>query len=160
MRLTILGGGGFRVPLVHRALLADRRRTGITELVLHDVDKNRLDAIARVLAAQARDVPDAPGLLTTTDLDTAVTGSDFVFCAIRVGGLRGRVTDERVAITAGVLGRRRSARAASPTGSARSPWPAASPNGSPTWHRRPGRSTSPTRRVWSPRRWPPTSVTG
>jgi 6-phospho-beta-glucosidase len=104
MRLTILGGGGFRVPLVHRALLADRRRTGITELVLHDVDRGRLDAIGRVLAAQARDVPGAPALLTTTDLDEAVTGADFVFCAIRVGGLRGRVVDERVALGAGVLG--------------------------------------------------------
>jgi 6-phospho-beta-glucosidase len=104
MRLTILGGGGFRVPLVHRALLADRRRTGITELVLYDVDKRRLDAIGRVLAAQARDVPDAPLLVTTTDLDDAVTGADFVFCAIRVGGLRGRVVDERVALDLGVLG--------------------------------------------------------
>jgi 6-phospho-beta-glucosidase len=104
MRLTILGGGGFRVPLVHRALLADRRRTGITELVLYDVDKRRLDAISRVLAAQARDVPDAPLLVTTTDLDDAVTGADFVFCAIRVGGLRGRVVDERVALDLGVLG--------------------------------------------------------
>jgi 6-phospho-beta-glucosidase len=104
MRLTILGGGGFRVPLVHRALLADRRRTGITELVLHDVDRGRLDAIGRVLAAQARDVPGAPELITTTGLDDAVTGADFVFCAIRVGGLRGRVADERVALGAGVLG--------------------------------------------------------
>ncbi|WP_433790469.1 6-phospho-beta-glucosidase [Actinoplanes sp. CA-252034] len=104
MRLTILGGGGFRVPLVHRALLADRRRTGITELVLHDVDRERLDAIGRVLAAQARDVPDAPTLVTTTDLDEAVTGAAFVFCAIRLGGLRGRVVDERVALDVGVLG--------------------------------------------------------
>ncbi|GAA0462916.1 hypothetical protein Aca07nite_76340 [Actinoplanes capillaceus] len=104
MRLTILGGGGFRVPLVHRALLADRERTGITELVLHDVDAGRLDAIGRVLTAQARGVPGAPRLITTTDLDTAVTRADFVFCAIRVGGLRGRVTDERVALEAGVLG--------------------------------------------------------
>ncbi|MFC7528176.1 6-phospho-beta-glucosidase [Actinoplanes sp. GCM10030250] len=104
MRLTILGGGGFRVPLVHRALLADHGRTGITEVVLHDVDPARLDAIGRVLAAQARDVPGAPAVLTTTDLDTAVTGAAFVFCAIRVGGLAGRVTDERVALDAGVLG--------------------------------------------------------
>lgn len=104
MRLTILGGGGFRVPLVHRALLADRRRTGITELVSYDVDERRLRAIGRVLHAQGRDVPGAPELITTTDLDEAVRGADFVFCAIRVGGLRGRVADERVALDAGVLG--------------------------------------------------------
>ncbi|MBB2944188.1 6-phospho-beta-glucosidase [Actinoplanes lutulentus] len=104
MRLTILGGGGFRVPLVYRALLADHRHTGITEVALHDVDAARLDGIGRVLAALARDVPDAPAVVTTTDLDTAVTGASFVFCAIRVGGLSGRVLDERVALDAGVLG--------------------------------------------------------
>ena len=104
MRLTILGGGGFRVPLVHRALIADHRRTGLTELVLHDVDAARLHAIGRVLSAQAAGVPDAPRLLTTTDLDEAVTGAAFVFCAVRVGGLRGRVVDERIAQEAGVLG--------------------------------------------------------
>ncbi|MEU8239945.1 6-phospho-beta-glucosidase [Actinoplanes missouriensis] len=104
MRLTILGGGGFRVPLVYRALLADHRRTGITEVALHDVDAGRLDGIGRVLSALARDVPDAPALVTTTDLDEAVTGAAFVFCAIRVGGLRGRVRDERVALDLGVLG--------------------------------------------------------
>jgi 6-phospho-beta-glucosidase len=116
MRLTILGGGGFRVPLVYRALLADTQReaaargeTGpgkgvITEVALHDVDAGRLAAIARVLAAQAHDIPGAPTVITTTDLDEAVTGAAFVFCAMRVGGLPGRVLDERVALGAGVLG--------------------------------------------------------
>ncbi|WP_229072942.1 6-phospho-beta-glucosidase [Actinoplanes sp. DH11] len=104
MRLTILGGGGFRVPLVYRALLADHRRTGITEVALHDVDAGRLAGVGRVLTALARDVPDAPAVVTTTDLGEAVTGAAFVFCAIRVGGLRGRVRDERVALGLGVLG--------------------------------------------------------
>ncbi|GIF04105.1 family 4 glycosyl hydrolase [Actinoplanes siamensis] len=100
MRLTILGGGGFRVPLVYQALLADPERT-ITEVVLHDVDAGRLDAIGRVLAALGRG---AVPVRATADLDEALTGAAFVFCAIRVGGLRGRVVDEHVALAAGVLG--------------------------------------------------------
>lgn len=104
MRLTILGGGGFRVPLVYRALLADHRRTGITEVALHDVDGARLAGIGRVLTALAAGVPDAPAVVATTDLAEAVTGASFVFCAIRVGGLPGRVIDERVALDLGVLG--------------------------------------------------------
>jgi 6-phospho-beta-glucosidase len=106
MRLTILGGGGFRVPLVYRALLAGARRGDafITEVALHDVDAGRLAAIGRVLAAQARDVRGAPTVITTTDLGEAVAGAAFVFSAIRVGGLAGRVLDERVALGAGVLG--------------------------------------------------------
>jgi len=104
MKLAILGGGGFRVPLVYDALLRDHEPGRITDLVLHDIDRARVGATARVLAAQARDVPDAPRVTVTADLDDAVTGADFVFSAIRVGGTGGRVVDERVALAEGVLG--------------------------------------------------------
>ncbi|MFF9813336.1 6-phospho-beta-glucosidase [Streptomyces sp. NPDC014006] len=104
MRLTILGGGGFRVPLVYGALLTDRAEGRVTAVVLHDVDAGRLAAVARVLAEQAAAVPDAPSVTTTTDLDEALRGADFVFSAIRVGGLAGRADDERVALAEGVLG--------------------------------------------------------
>ena len=102
MRLTILGGGGFRVPLVHAALLEPG--SPITELVLHDVDAGRLAAIGRVLAAQAAAAGHGPVRIATTDLTEALTGADFVFSAIRVHGLPGRVIDEQVALAAGVLG--------------------------------------------------------
>ncbi|WP_281360635.1 family 4 glycosyl hydrolase [Lentzea indica] len=88
MRLTILGGGGFRVPLVHRALLSDRGEGRITELVLHDLDPGRLAAIGHVLAQQEQGVLDPPLITTTTDLDEALTGADFVFSAIRVAACK------------------------------------------------------------------------
>ncbi|MFD7475534.1 6-phospho-beta-glucosidase [Streptomyces sp. NPDC059837] len=104
MKLTILGGGGFRVPLVYGALLGDRAEGRVTHVVLHDVDAGRLTAVARVLAEQAKDLPDAPEVSFTTDLDDALRGADFIFSAIRVGGLEGRADDERVALAEGVLG--------------------------------------------------------
>ncbi|MGV9758187.1 6-phospho-beta-glucosidase [Streptomyces tricolor] len=104
MKLTILGGGGFRVPLVYGALLTDRAEGRVTEVVLHDLDERRLRAVTRVLAEQAAGIPDAPAVTATTDLDEALRGADFVFSAIRVGGLRGRADDERVALAEGVLG--------------------------------------------------------
>ncbi|MCT7354081.1 6-phospho-beta-glucosidase [Streptomyces sp. 15-116A] len=104
MRLAILGGGGFRVPLVYGALLDDRAEGRVTEVVLHDVDAGRLSAVRRVLAEQAAGRPDAPSVTVTTDLDEALRGAGFVFSAIRVGGLEGRALDERVALAEGVLG--------------------------------------------------------
>ncbi|MEV8593963.1 6-phospho-beta-glucosidase [Streptomyces sp. NPDC052012] len=104
MRLAILGGGGFRVPLVYGALLGDRAEGRVTEVVLHDVDAGRLSAVRRVLAEQAAGRPDAPEVTVTTELDEALRGADFVFSAIRVGGLEGRAQDERVALAEGVLG--------------------------------------------------------
>ncbi|MFJ3982118.1 6-phospho-beta-glucosidase [Streptomyces fungicidicus] len=104
MKLTILGGGGFRVPLVYGALLGDHADGRVTRVALHDVDAGRLRAIARVLAERAAGVPDAPEVTATTDLDEALRGADFVFSAIRVGGLEGRADDERIALAEGVLG--------------------------------------------------------
>ncbi|MFE9996923.1 6-phospho-beta-glucosidase [Streptomyces avermitilis] len=104
MKLTILGGGGFRVPLVYGALLGDRAEGRVTRVMLHDLDAGRLTAVARVLAEQAAGDPDAPAVSFTTDLDEALRGADFVFSAIRVGGLEGRADDERVALAEGVLG--------------------------------------------------------
>ncbi|MEV6315810.1 6-phospho-beta-glucosidase [Streptomyces sp. NPDC051776] len=104
MRLTILGGGGFRVPLVHRALLGDHAAGRVTHVTLHDLDAGRLSAIGRVLAEQAEGIAGAPRVTVTTDLDAALKGADFVFSAIRVGGLEGRAADERIALEEGVLG--------------------------------------------------------
>ena len=104
MKLVILGGGGFRVPLVYRALLADRSPGRVTQVVLHDLDAVRLAAIGGVLAELATDISDAPAVTTSTDLDEALRGADFVFSAIRVGGLDGRAADESVAAGCGVLG--------------------------------------------------------
>jgi 6-phospho-beta-glucosidase len=102
MKLAILGGGGFRVPLVYQALTTGQAGPGelIDELWLYDTDPGRLAVIENVL----RQLPGSIALHATTGLDDALDGADFVFSAIRVGGLAGRVADERAAIEAGLVG--------------------------------------------------------
>ncbi|WP_433154701.1 6-phospho-beta-glucosidase [Actinomadura nitritigenes] len=108
MKLAILGGGGFRVPYVYQALLRDHGSPRIEEVWLQDSDAGRLDGMAAVLAALADEdaggAGAAPKVFTSTELDKALEGADFVFAAIRVGGLAGRVCDERVALDLDVLG--------------------------------------------------------
>jgi 6-phospho-beta-glucosidase len=96
VRVSILGGGGFRVPLICRELAASG--LPVDEVVLFDVSAARLQVITNVLAG------DGLPLRTTTDLDTALRGTGLIFAAIRVGGLDGRVRDERSALDLGVLG--------------------------------------------------------
>lgn len=100
----MLGGGGFRVPLVYGALLARAERLGLDEVALHDVDAERSARIRPVLEGIEAERGARLPLRTTTSLDEAVEGADFVFCAIRVGKLEGRVVDERVALDEGVVG--------------------------------------------------------
>ncbi len=104
MKLTIVGGGGFRVPLVYGALLDKAERLRLEEVVLHDIDASRLERIGAVLDGLADEHGSRLPFRTTTDLDDAVEGADFVFCAIRVGQLEGRVVDEQVPLGLGVLG--------------------------------------------------------
>jgi 6-phospho-beta-glucosidase len=104
MRLLIAGGGGFRVPLIYRALASGRFAGMVTDLVLYDVDPARLGAVTAVL----RSMPEAPGahvpVHPTTDLPEALAGAGMVFAAIRPGGTAGRVADEKVAQDLGLLG--------------------------------------------------------
>ncbi|MPY47394.1 6-phospho-beta-glucosidase [Streptomyces acidicola] len=104
MKLTVLGGGGFRVPYVYQALLRDKGSPRIDDVWLYDTDPARLKAMAATLAQFADGHADAPRVTVTTTLDDALEGSDFVFAAIRVGGLAGRMCDERVALDLDVLG--------------------------------------------------------
>lgn len=104
----IAGGGGFRVPLVYRALRSGAFAGLATELVLYDVDPGRLSAVAAVLASMpsppAGEGDRPPSIRTTTSLPDALLGTDMVFAAIRPGGTAGRIADERVAQDLGLLG--------------------------------------------------------
>ena len=104
MKLTLLGGGGFRVPLMFRTLLRDESDQRVTELRLWDTDAERLAVIRSILGAMASGHPKAPVVRVAGDLDDAVAGADFVFSAIRAGGTEGRATEETIAHCCGVLG--------------------------------------------------------
>ena len=104
MKLCILGGGGFRTPYVYQALLRDGGTPRITEVALYDIDEDRLRSMTMILEQFAVGFDDAPKLVPTTALRSAIEGSDFVFAAIRVGGLEGRRCDEHIALDLGVIG--------------------------------------------------------
>jgi len=104
MRVTIIGAGGFRTPLTYRALLAARERLGVSEVVLHDSDPARMATVEAVLAGIDAEAGAALPRRVAVDLGEAVRGAGFVLCAIRVGGLEGRIVDEAVPLAHGVLG--------------------------------------------------------
>lgn len=104
MKLAVLGGGGFRTPYIYHALLGDSGQPRITELALYDPSESRLQAMKTVLAQLGDPAGNAPRVTVTTDAREAIAASDFVFAAVRVGGLDGRRCDEHIARDLGVLG--------------------------------------------------------
>lgn len=103
MKIAVLGGGGFRTPYVWESVAEIAGDVPIDALVLHDVSAARVARIEAVIEGLRRD-RGGPPVGTTTNLVEAVEGADVVLCAIRVGGLEGRVVDETVPLSEGVLG--------------------------------------------------------
>ncbi len=104
MKLTLLGGGGFRTPAIYRALAEGSTRTHYDAVVLYDVDQARLDRIGAVLAGMDEVFASPIAVTKTTSLEEAVDGADVIYCAIRVGGIAGRLLDETAALAEGVIG--------------------------------------------------------
>jgi 6-phospho-beta-glucosidase len=103
VKLSILGGGGVRMPGFVRSVLAGRPDT-FDEICLFEPDATRRATTGR-LAVEIAEVFGRPGVVTmTADAAQAFTGADYVFSAIRVGGDRGRVIDEQVALQRGIVG--------------------------------------------------------
>jgi 6-phospho-beta-glucosidase len=104
MKLTIIGGGGFRVPQVFEAVSADDAPVRIDELSLYDVSESRLTTIRAIIDELAQRTKHSPRITVTQDLTEALRDADFVFSAVRIGGTAGRISDERTALDLGVLG--------------------------------------------------------
>ena len=104
MKLAVIGAGSTYTPELVSGLSRDREQLDLRELVLHDIDSERLDVVGgmaqRMLERQA-----FPGELTLTgELDRALAGADFVLIQIRVGGQAARLSDESVPLACGCIG--------------------------------------------------------
>ena len=98
MKIAVIGGAGVRTPLLVGGLTGSD--LPIEEIALYDVDQDRLSTIGRVaarMAVQGR-------VVLSASLDDCVTGADFVFTSIRVGGLEHRIRDETITLAHGIVG--------------------------------------------------------
>src|ERR1017187_400966 len=103
MKLSILGGGGVRMPAFVRAVRAGRPGA-FDQICLFEPDATRRATTARLAAEVAVVLGQRDVVTVTADAAEAFTGADYVFSAIRVGGDRGRVIDEQVALRRGIVG--------------------------------------------------------
>ncbi|MGW5056117.1 6-phospho-beta-glucosidase [Streptomyces sp. NPDC004096] len=104
MKITVVGGGSTYTPELIEGFARRADVLPVDELVLHDIDAERLDVIGglarRILARHG-----FPGRLTTTTaLPQAVDGAAAVLVQLRVGGQAARLVDETLPNEFGLLG--------------------------------------------------------
>src|SRR5437763_16827953 len=103
LKVAVIGGGSTYTPELVDGFARRRDTLAVDELVLHDIDQERLDVVGglgrRILERQA-----FPGRLTlTTDREAAIAGADFVLVQLRIGGMQARLVDETLPLRFDVI---------------------------------------------------------
>ena len=103
MKLTFIGAGGVRTPLVIQSILNFQDRLPLDSVWLMDIDPERLELIK--LACKPRLAKGTKfSIEWTTDARKAIQEADFIVTTFREGSLESRVIDEQVPLKYGVLG--------------------------------------------------------
>jgi 6-phospho-beta-glucosidase len=100
VKLAVVGAGSTYTP----ELVSRVSELPVTELALHDIDRDRLQIVGGLARRMLARAGYAGGLTLTGDLDAALDGASFVLVQIRVGGQRARLHDETVPLRCGCIG--------------------------------------------------------
>src|SRR4051794_2201482 len=104
MKLAVVGAGSTYTPELVSGLMREQERIDIHDLVLHDIDAQRLEVVGglaqRMLARQGY----GGALRLTETLDEALDGASFVLVQLRVGGQAARLRDETIPAKCGCVG--------------------------------------------------------
>jgi 6-phospho-beta-glucosidase len=98
VKLAIIGAGGARTPLLINGLI--RSDLPIREIALYDPERERATLMADVASRRIGQV----ALAVTATAAETISGADFVFISIRVGGMGARAHDEATALAHGIVG--------------------------------------------------------
>ena len=104
MKLTLVGGGGVRAPLFVGSALRRAERSGLTEICLQDINETKLELFGRISQEIARRSQSPVKISMTSDAERALEGASYVVTTVRPGDEEGRIKDERIALSHGVLG--------------------------------------------------------
>jgi 6-phospho-beta-glucosidase len=104
LKIVVVGAGSSYTPELFANLTSDVSDLAVDEVALVDLNPDRLEFIADVGRRILRTAGSPINLTTTTELDRAVDGADFVVPQIRVGGLAARKRDEALPMAFGMVG--------------------------------------------------------
>ncbi len=104
LKVAVIGGGSTYTPELVEGFLSHADRLPVGELVLHDINAERLEVVGG-LARRIMTRRGWPGkLVLTHDRDEAIDGSSFVIVQLRVGGQAARLSDETLPLEFGCIG--------------------------------------------------------
>jgi 6-phospho-beta-glucosidase len=104
VKIAVVGGGSTYTPELIEGFHTRRDRLPVDELVLHDIDDERLEVVGG-LARRILRKHEWPGeLVVTKDRARALDGASYVIVQLRVGGQAARLIDETLPLEFGCIG--------------------------------------------------------
>ncbi len=104
MKLTILGAGGFRTPLLMKSLYDKFIALGFEKIALYDIDPERIGIVRDLLQYAIHDDKKRTHIGFVENANEALKDADFVITTFRIGGMESRILDERIPLKHGILG--------------------------------------------------------
>ena len=104
MKIGVIGGAGVRTVIFINGLLKRYLQLGIDEVVLYDIDREKLAVIGRLCRHVVAREGASLVVRLAEDAEDAIRGMDYIVTTLRVGGDHSRVIDETVALRDGVIG--------------------------------------------------------
>lgn len=104
VKLAVVGGGSTYTPELIEGIARRADRLPVDELVLLDIDAERLEIVGGLAERMLRRMEWGGRLVRTGDTDAAIDGADFVLIQLRVGGQAARLVDETLPPTFGTIG--------------------------------------------------------
>ncbi len=104
VKVAVVGGGSTYTPELVEGFVRRDDRLPVDELVLLDIDRERLDVVGALADRMMRKVGWTGRLGLSTDRLEAIEGADFVIVQLRVGGNQARYLDETIPLEFGCIG--------------------------------------------------------
>lgn len=104
VKVAVVGGGSTYTPELVEGFVTRGDRLPVDELVLLDIDAERLAVVGSLAERMMRRAGWAGRLVLTGNRDEALEGADFVIVQLRVGGQAARLTDETIPLRFGCIG--------------------------------------------------------
>jgi 6-phospho-beta-glucosidase len=104
VKVAVIGGGSTYTPELIDGLAQRSERLRVDELVLHDIDADRLEVVAGMARRMLRRLDWSGRLTATTSVDEAIDQASFVLLQLRVGGQAARLVDETLPLRFGTIG--------------------------------------------------------
>lgn len=104
VKIAVAGGGSTYTPELVEGFVTRASRIPVDELVLLDVDDDRLEIVGGLARRMLAKAGWGARLTLTTDQDRALDGADFLLVQLRVGGQQARLSDETLPLGFGCIG--------------------------------------------------------